>query len=66
MKRIKNKRNNYFLTQKQTKRFITIAEDVSGMAGLCRPISEGGVGFDYRLAMALPDKWVWKKNNKIK
>ncbi|XP_062392564.1 1,4-alpha-glucan-branching enzyme [Sardina pilchardus] len=37
---------------------ITIAEDVSGMPGLCRPITKGGLGFDYRLAMAVPDKWI--------
>jgi len=37
---------------------ITIAEDVSGMPGLCRPISTGGIGFDYRLAMAIPDHWI--------
>jgi len=37
---------------------ITIAEDVSGMPGLCRPVAEGGGGFDYRLAMAIPDKWI--------
>ncbi|KAF9578170.1 alpha-1,4-glucan branching enzyme [Lunasporangiospora selenospora] len=37
---------------------ITIAEDVSGMPTLCRPVSEGGVGFDYRLAMAIPDMWI--------
>ncbi|XP_023681911.1 1,4-alpha-glucan-branching enzyme [Paramormyrops kingsleyae] len=37
---------------------ITIAEDVSGMPGLCRGIQEGGCGFDYRLAMAVPDKWI--------
>lgn len=37
---------------------ITIAEDVSGMPTLCRPVSEGGVGFDYRLGMAIPDKWI--------
>lgn len=37
---------------------ITIAEDVSGMPALCRPVSEGGVGFDYRLGMAIPDKWI--------
>eukprot|EP01130_Rhizamoeba_saxonica_P006020 TRINITY_DN2385_c0_g1_i2.p1 TRINITY_DN2385_c0_g1~~TRINITY_DN2385_c0_g1_i2.p1 ORF type:complete len:496 (-),score=120.54 TRINITY_DN2385_c0_g1_i2:84-1571(-) len=37
---------------------ITIAEDVSGFACLCRPVEEGGVGFDYRLAMGLPDKWI--------
>ena len=37
---------------------ITIAEDVSGMPGLCRPVAEGGVGFDFRLAMAIPDFWI--------
>eukprot|EP01017_Pseudomicrothorax_dubius_P043586 TRINITY_DN7285_c0_g2_i2.p1 TRINITY_DN7285_c0_g2~~TRINITY_DN7285_c0_g2_i2.p1 ORF type:complete len:726 (-),score=176.72 TRINITY_DN7285_c0_g2_i2:113-2290(-) len=37
---------------------ITIAEDVSGMPGLGRPLKDGGVGFDYRLAMAIPDKWI--------
>lgn len=39
-------------------RVITIAEDVSGMACLARPIDEGGYGFDYRLAMGIPDKWI--------
>ena len=28
---------------------ITIAEDVSGMPAICRPVREGGAGFDYRL-----------------
>lgn len=37
---------------------ITIAEEVSGMPALCRPVAEGGTGFDYRLGMAIPDKWV--------
>lgn len=37
---------------------VTIAEDVTGMPGLCRPIREGGIGFDYRLAMAIPDFWI--------
>ncbi|OIN96150.1 MAG: 1,4-alpha-glucan-branching enzyme [Deltaproteobacteria bacterium CG1_02_45_11] len=37
---------------------ITIAEDVSGMPGLAVPISEGGIGFDYRLAMGIPDFWI--------
>ncbi|KAF1741012.1 hypothetical protein MXB_3710, partial [Myxobolus squamalis] len=37
---------------------ILIAEEVSGMPALCRPINEGGIGFDYRLAMAIPDKWI--------
>ena len=34
---------------------ITIAEDVSGMPTLCRKVSEGGIGFDYRLSMYIPD-----------
>ena len=25
---------------------------------LCRPLEEGGSGFDYRLAMAIPDVWI--------
>lgn len=37
---------------------ISIAEDVSGMPGLCVPLSLGGVGFDYRLAMAVPDLYI--------
>lgn len=37
---------------------ITIAEDVSGMPALCLPLVLGGVGFDYRLAMAVPDMWI--------
>ncbi|NP_001088368.1 glucan (1,4-alpha-), branching enzyme 1 S homeolog [Xenopus laevis] len=37
---------------------ITVAEEVSGMPAICCPISQGGVGFDYRLAMAVPDKWI--------
>lgn len=28
------------------------------MPALGRPIEEGGTGFDYRLAMAVPDKWI--------
>lgn len=36
---------------------ITIAEDVSGMPGLGASCSEGGLGFDYKLAMGIPDFW---------
>eukprot|EP00891_Asterochloris_glomerata_P000493 jgi/Astpho2/493/fgenesh1_pm.00011_%23_33_t len=36
----------------------TVAEDVSGMPTLCRPVAEGGIGFDYRLSMGPPDGWV--------
>ena len=37
---------------------ITIAEDVSGMPGICAKIEDGGIGFDYRLGMGLPDFWI--------
>ncbi len=37
---------------------ITIAEDMSAMPGMCLPIDEGGIGFDYRLAMGSPDMWI--------
>ena len=37
---------------------ITIAEDTSALPGLCLPIEEGGLGFDYRLAMGEPDMWI--------
>jgi 1,4-alpha-glucan branching enzyme len=37
---------------------ILIAEDVSGFPGLCRPVEEGGIGFGFRLAMAVPDMWI--------
>lgn len=37
---------------------IAIAEDMSGMPGLCRPNEEGGIGFTHRLAMGIPDYWI--------
>ncbi|MBQ2499363.1 MAG: alpha amylase C-terminal domain-containing protein [Bacteroidales bacterium] len=37
---------------------VTIAEDVSGMPGICAHIEDGGMGFDYRLGMGLPDFWI--------
>ncbi len=37
---------------------LLIAEDVSGMVGLARRQDEGGLGFDYRLAMGIPDYWI--------
>lgn len=36
---------------------ITTAEDVSGMPGLGAPRADGGIGFDFRLAMGIPDMW---------
>ncbi len=37
---------------------ITIAEDMSAMPGMCLPIRDGGIGFDFRLAMGTPDMWI--------
>ncbi len=37
---------------------ITVAEDMSGMPGMCLPIAWGGIGFDYRLSMGVPDMWI--------
>ena len=37
---------------------ICIAEDMSAMPGMCLPIEDGGLGFDYRLSMGLPDFFI--------
>ena len=37
---------------------ITIAEEVSGMPGLAAKVKDGGMGFDYRMAMNIPDYWI--------
>ena len=37
---------------------ITIAEEMSGMPGLAIPFKDGGIGFDYRMAMGIPDYWI--------
>ena len=37
---------------------ITIAEDMSGMPGLAMPVGEGGLGFDFRMSMGVPDYWI--------
>jgi len=52
---------------------ISIAEEVSGMPGIAAPFKDGGIGFDYRLAMGIPDFWIklikesndesWKPNS---
>ena len=46
------------LTKEINPNAIIIAEDMSGMPGLCRPISEGGIGFTHRLNMGVPDYWI--------
>ena len=37
---------------------LTVAEDMSGMPGMCLPVSCGGIGFSYRLSMGVPDLWI--------
>ncbi len=37
---------------------ITVAEDMSAMPGMCLPVEDGGIGFDYRLSMGVPDMWI--------
>ncbi len=37
---------------------ITVAEEVSGMPGLATEVEKGGIGFDYRMAMGIPDFWI--------
>jgi 1,4-alpha-glucan branching enzyme len=37
---------------------MVIAEDISGMPGLAAPQDKGGIGFDYRFAMGVPDHWI--------
>lgn len=37
---------------------VSIAEDVTGMPGLTSPIADGGLGFDFRLGMGIPDFWI--------
>lgn len=39
-------------------RAITIAEEMSGMPGLAAKFKDGGIGFDYRMAMGIPDFWI--------
>ncbi len=37
---------------------MTVAEDISGMPGLALPAADGGMGFDYRFSMGVPDYWI--------
>ena len=46
------------LIHQLNKDYVSIAEDVSGMPGLCAAVEDGGIGFDYRLGMGLPDLWI--------
>lgn len=44
---------------------LSIAEEVSGMPGLCRKVTDGGIGFDFRLAMGIPDFWIKTLKHKL-
>ena len=46
------------LIHEVNKHAITIAEEVSGMPGLAAKFKDGGYGFDYRMAMNIPDYWI--------
>jgi len=46
------------LIHKVKPRAVAIAEDMSGLPGLAAPFEMGGIGFDYRLAMGVPDYWI--------
>ncbi|MBR6564923.1 MAG: alpha amylase C-terminal domain-containing protein [Clostridia bacterium] len=46
------------LIHKINKNALSIAEDMSGMPGMCLPIKDGGIGFDFRLSMGVPDLWI--------
>jgi 1,4-alpha-glucan branching enzyme len=37
---------------------LSIAEEMSGLPGLATSHGNGGVGFDYRMAMGVPDFWI--------
>ena len=46
------------LIHEVNKNAITIAEEMSGMPGLAIKFDDGGIGFDYRMAMGIPDYWI--------
>ncbi|MCB8994057.1 MAG: alpha amylase C-terminal domain-containing protein [Bacteroidales bacterium] len=37
---------------------LSVAEEMSGYPGLAANLSDGGLGFDYRMAMGTPDYWI--------
>ena len=37
---------------------LTVAEDMSGMPGIALAVKDGGIGFDYRLSMGVPDLYI--------
>ena len=37
---------------------LCVAEDMSAMPGICLPVDQGGIGFDYRLNLGVPDFFI--------
>ena len=46
------------LTHEFKRGALCVAEEMSGMPGMCLPVKDGGIGFDYRLSMGLPDFFI--------
>lgn len=46
------------IEQAEDRDILTIAEDVSGYPCMATPLEQGGIGFDYRFQMAVPDMWI--------
>ena len=46
------------LTHEFKRGALCVAEEMSGMPGMCLPVKDGGIGFDYRLSMGLPDYFI--------
>ncbi len=46
------------LVHEVNERALTVSEDMSGMPGMCLKIEDGGIGFDFRLSMGVPDLFI--------
>ncbi|MCE1197640.1 MAG: alpha amylase C-terminal domain-containing protein [Marinilabiliales bacterium] len=46
------------LAHEVNKHTLCIAEEMSGLPGLAAPLKDGGLGFDYRMSMGVPDLWI--------
>lgn len=60
---VDNEATSYFrmankLMKEMNPNSLSIAEDMSGMPGLAAPVKDGGLGFDFRMAMGMPDFWI--------
>jgi len=39
-------------------KYVYFTKEHSGFPSICRPVQEGGLGFDYRLNMDIPRQWI--------